>query len=84
MNEASNPYQKYQDCRPWTPKRGDEAFINTDHKNNMEVWKFNRMDGEHEMYIRMGEMETMFYSSERKPFNPAYIGKPWSEIPEGR
>lgn len=64
----------------WIPRVGDPVFVDYDRGGDIRVYRFEGMDGEKEMYIGPYGDRTMCLPSERKPFDPAKIGKPWSEL----
>jgi hypothetical protein len=66
----------------WTPKVGDAVFIVRGNDTDVSVVRFSHVD-EHGIYrvtTAKGQIQG-FMPSLVKPFDPAYIGKPWSEIP---
>ncbi len=67
----------------WAPKVGEAVFMDDrDQSGHILVGVVASFNGDG--YAMVGTPDTHWYLDYLKPFNPAYIGKPWSEIPEGK
>ena len=61
----------------WQPKDGDPVFVNA---SIDKLGKIIKKDGEAFIVRRQNGDEERWCSRSIKPFDPAKIGKPWSEI----
>lgn len=67
----------------WVPKVGEPVFVAFNGERQHYVGLYRGITSNAYGVFLNGDWCAVSFGN-IKPFNPAYIGKPWSEIPEGR